>query len=141
MTDTQNKAHFSSALPLVTAQPGIWMAEQVAERSGTFTVAHYVEFHSEPNCELFNEAVRRGLAAADMVHARFGENDAGEPASRRQRLMGQSGWTFSQAADAEMQALAWMKAEMTQPLSTAGEAPLWHQALIRLEAFPALRWF
>ncbi|QTP15254.1 non-ribosomal peptide synthetase [Serratia symbiotica] len=147
MTDTQNKAHFSSALPLVAAQPGIWMAEQVAERSGTFTVAHYVEFHSEPNCALFDEAVRRGLADADMVHARFGENDAGEPVQflcagiTPAEINGPEWLDFSQAADAETQALAWMKAEMTQPLSTAGEAPLWHQALIRVEAFPAPRWF
>lgn len=52
-------APFCQPLPLTAAQPGIWMAEQLAEQATLFTVAHYVEFTGPLNQAHFDLAIRR----------------------------------------------------------------------------------
>jgi amino acid adenylation domain-containing protein/non-ribosomal peptide synthase protein (TIGR01720 family) len=149
MTENQQHSYSSSllTLPLVAAQPGIWMAEQLADSAGTFNVAHYVEFYGEPDCALFAEAIRYGLAAADMVHVHFGENAAGEPEQYlRHHVMADEvpdpqRLDFTDGEDGEARALAWMRADVTRPPSLSGDAPLWHQALIRVAAGEPARWF
>ena len=37
----------SQHLPLVAAQPGIWMAEKLSELPSAWSVAHYVELTGE----------------------------------------------------------------------------------------------
>ncbi|EMH4162901.1 amino acid adenylation domain-containing protein [Pluralibacter gergoviae] len=148
MIDMQNKTQpVPTAFPLVAAQPGIWMAEQLAGQGGIFTVAHYVEFHCEPDPILFDRAIRLGLADADMVHATFGENSEGVPvqylpAGITADDVAPPEWLdFSTSADPQAQALAWMQAELARPLCAGGDKPLWHQALICVARGPSPRWF
>ncbi|CCJ91517.1 Enterobactin synthetase component F, serine activating enzyme [Cronobacter turicensis 564] len=37
--------HAIDALPLVAAQPGIWMAEKLSNQNNAWSVAHYVELN------------------------------------------------------------------------------------------------
>lgn len=42
----------SQHLPLVAAQPGIWMAEKLSELPSAWSVAHYVELTGEVDSPL-----------------------------------------------------------------------------------------
>lgn len=48
-------------LPLVAAQPGIWMAEKLSTLPSAWSVAHYVELTGELNAPLLAKAVVVGL--------------------------------------------------------------------------------
>ncbi|HEX4501483.1 MAG TPA: enterobactin non-ribosomal peptide synthetase EntF [Scandinavium sp.] len=65
-------------LPLVAAQPGIWMAEQLSTLPNAWSVAHYVELEGEIDAPLLQQAIALGLAQADTLRMRFSE-DNGEP--------------------------------------------------------------
>ncbi len=58
-------------LPLIAAQPGIWMGDQVSPTRNAFIVAQYVELKGAVDVESFRLAIRIGLSEADTVHARF----------------------------------------------------------------------
>ena len=57
----------SQHLPLVAAQPGIWMAEKLSELPSAWSVAHYVELTGEVDSPLLARAVVAGLAQADTL--------------------------------------------------------------------------
>ena len=61
----------SQHLPLVAAQPGIWMAEKLSELPSAWSVAHYVELTGEVDSPLLARAVVAGLAQADTLRMRF----------------------------------------------------------------------
>ena len=65
--------------PLVAAQPGIWIADQIALRRNSFAVAHYTELHGAIDRSALERAIRQGLAEADTVQARFFEAQDGQP--------------------------------------------------------------
>lgn len=65
-------------LPLVAAQPGIWMAEQLSTLPNAWSVAHYVELDGEMDASLLQQAITLGMAQADTLRMRFTE-DNGEP--------------------------------------------------------------
>jgi enterobactin synthetase component F len=65
-------------LPLVAAQPGIWMAEQLSTLPNAWSVAHYVELEGAIDAALLQQAIVIGLAQADTLRMRFGEEN-GEP--------------------------------------------------------------
>ncbi|WP_161915146.1 condensation domain-containing protein [Methylosinus sp. C49] len=67
----------AQTLPLVAAQPGIWMAEQLAAAANAYVVAQYVELNGRVDVACFSAAVRLGLAEADLVHAHFVETEEG----------------------------------------------------------------
>ena len=48
--------------PLVAAQPGIWIADQIALRRNGFAVAHYTELHGAIDRSALERAIRQGLA-------------------------------------------------------------------------------
>ena len=48
-------------LPLVAAQPGIWMAEKLSTLPSAWSVAHYVELTGELDAPLLAKAVVAGL--------------------------------------------------------------------------------
>ena len=52
----------SQHLPLVAAQPGIWMAEKLSDLPSAWSVAHYVELTGEVDAPLLARAVVAGLA-------------------------------------------------------------------------------
>ena len=130
--------------PLVAAQPGIWIADQIAQRRNSFAVAHYTELRGEIDRSCLERAIRQGLAEADTVQAQFYESADGVP---QQRLplrvdpaqVAPAEWLdFSQRPDAEQAALALMEDDLAQPLPADGERPLYRQAVIRVGAG---RWF
>ena len=62
-------------LPLVAAQPGIWMAEKLSTLPSAWSVAHYVELTGELNAPLLAKAVVVGLGHADTLRMRFCEDN------------------------------------------------------------------
>ncbi|MDW6003042.1 non-ribosomal peptide synthetase [Vibrio mangrovi] len=65
-----NKFDSSSLVqyPLVAAQAGIWMADQLTTEANAYAVAHYVEINDALNTELFLQAIEHGLSQADTLH-------------------------------------------------------------------------
>ena len=62
-------------LPLVAAQPGIWMAEKLSALPSAWSVAHYVELTGELDASLLAKAVVAGLEQADTLRMRFSEDN------------------------------------------------------------------
>ena len=61
----------SPRLPLIAAQPGIWMAEALSTLPNAWSVAHYVELNGEINGDLLARAIVMGLSQADTLRMRF----------------------------------------------------------------------
>jgi enterobactin synthetase component F len=51
----------TTRLPLVAAQPGIWMAERLSTLPGAWSVAHYVELRGDLDPALLGRAIVTGL--------------------------------------------------------------------------------
>ncbi|MDM2943428.1 enterobactin non-ribosomal peptide synthetase EntF [Citrobacter sp. Cm038] len=62
-------------LPLVAAQPGIWMAEKLSTLPSAWSVAHYAELTGELNAPLLAKAVVAGQQHADTLRMRFTEDN------------------------------------------------------------------
>lgn len=62
--------------PLIAAQTGIWMAEQLTCGDG-FAVAHCTQIDGALDEDLFAQAVRQALFEADTLHLRFEQTDDG----------------------------------------------------------------
>lgn len=62
-------------LPLVAAQPGIWMAEKLSDLPSAWSVAHYVELNGELDAALLAKAVAVGMQQADTLRMRFTEEN------------------------------------------------------------------
>lgn len=65
----------TTRLPLVAAQPGIWMAERLSTLPGAWSVAHYVELRSALDTALLGKAIVAGLQQADTLSLRFEEQE------------------------------------------------------------------
>lgn len=65
----------SAQLPLVAAQPGIWMAEQLSDLPNVWSVAHYVELTGPVDATLLAKAVVAGMMQADTLRMRFTEDN------------------------------------------------------------------
>ncbi|KNC92306.1 condensation domain-containing protein, partial [Trabulsiella odontotermitis] len=65
----------SKYLPLVAAQPGIWMAEQLSTLPNAWSVAHYVELIGELDAARLSQAIVAGMRQADTLRLRFREQD------------------------------------------------------------------
>lgn len=62
-------------LPLVAAQPGIWMAEKLSTLPNAWSVAHYVELHGELDAARLQQAIAAGMMQADTLRMRFTEQE------------------------------------------------------------------
>lgn len=62
-------------LPLVAAQPGIWMAEKLSTLPNAWSVAHYVELKGDIDAALLAQAIVSGLSQADTLRMRFEEEN------------------------------------------------------------------
>lgn len=62
-------------LPLVAAQPGIWMAEKLSTLPSAWSVAHYVELTGELDALLLAKAVVAGTEQADTLRMQFSEDN------------------------------------------------------------------
>ncbi|BBR06435.1 enterobactin non-ribosomal peptide synthetase EntF [Klebsiella quasipneumoniae] len=65
----------TTRLPLVAAQPGIWMAERLSTLPGAWSVAHYVELRGVLDPALLGKAIVAGLQQADTLSLRFEEQE------------------------------------------------------------------
>ncbi len=65
----------TTRLPLVAAQPGIWMAEKLSTLPNAWSVAHYVELRGELDADLLAEAIVAGMKQADTLRMRFTEEE------------------------------------------------------------------
>ncbi|MGC0065811.1 condensation domain-containing protein, partial [Enterobacter asburiae] len=62
-------------LPLVAAQPGIWMAEQLSSLPNAWSVAHYTELKGDIDAPLLAKAIAEGMMQADTLRMRFAEDN------------------------------------------------------------------
>lgn len=132
--------HAAASLPLVAAQPGIWMAEKLSDQVNAWSVAHYVELNGAPDAPLLARAIVAGMMEADTLRMRFDERDG----IVTQRL--DPGLTFEtpaiidvrHEADPQAAALARMRADLEQDLRVASGQPLAHHQLLRVGD---TRWF
>ncbi|MCX9001039.1 enterobactin non-ribosomal peptide synthetase EntF [Citrobacter portucalensis] len=121
-------------LPLVAAQPGIWMAEKLSTLPSAWSVAHYVELTGELDAPLLAKAVVAGLEQADTLRMRFSE-DNGEIWQ----------WVDSELAFAQPEiidlraksnpheaARALMQADLQQDIRADGNKPLVFHLLIQV---------
>ncbi|HKS33000.1 MAG TPA: enterobactin non-ribosomal peptide synthetase EntF [Enterobacteriaceae bacterium] len=122
----------SIRMPLVAAQPGIWMAEKLSSLPNAWSVAHYVELTGELDAALLAKAIVAGVAQADTLSMRFAEDD-GEVWQWVDETL-----TFAAPQltdlrrhhDAHAAALALMQADLNQDLRVDSGKPLvFHQLL------------
>ncbi|KUM43426.1 enterobactin synthase subunit F [Pseudomonas sp. EpS/L25] len=62
-------------LPLVAAQPGIWMADQLSPHANAFAVAHLVELRGPVQAGPLVEAIVQGLGELDSLRLNFAERE------------------------------------------------------------------
>jgi len=130
----------STHLPLVAAQPGIWMAEQLSTLPNAWSVAHYVELNGEINAPLLAKAIVEGMMQADTLRTRFSE-DNGEVWQWIDDAM-----TFAEpqrvdlrdSTDPHAAAVALMEADLQQNLRVESGQPLAYQCLIQVDNH---RWY
>ncbi|MFI0464038.1 amino acid adenylation domain-containing protein [Saccharopolyspora sp. 5N102] len=124
-------------LPLSTAQAGIWFAQQLDRANPIFNTAEYVEVHGPVDPDRFASALRRVVAEAETLRLRVVDS-AGEP---RQVIDEPDDFELpvidcSTAADPAAHALAWMRADLREPVdltrSRADGGRLWTAALLKL---------
>ncbi|HCQ8408231.1 TPA: enterobactin non-ribosomal peptide synthetase EntF [Klebsiella variicola subsp. variicola] len=124
----------TTRLPLVAAQPGIWMAERLSTLPGAWSVAHYVELRGALDPALLGKAIVAGLQQADTLSLRFEEEEGevwqwvvadrtfGEPSIIDLRT----------APDPHRAATERMQADLAQDLRVDGGNPLVCHQLLRV---------
>ncbi|MFP5594116.1 enterobactin non-ribosomal peptide synthetase EntF [Kluyvera sp. 142486] len=124
----------SPRLPLIAAQPGIWMAEALSTLPNAWSVAHYVELNGKIDGGLLARAIVMGLNQADTLRMRFSEENGevwqwldesmaiAEPACHD--LRGES--------DPQQAALALMQRDLSQNSRVDSGNPLYCHQLFRV---------
>ncbi len=124
----------SAAYPLVAAQPGIWMAEQLSDLPNAWSVAHYVELTGPVDAPLLAKAVAAGMMQADTLRMRFTE-DNGEIAQwvDESIILPEPQIIDLRAnPDPHAAALAQMQADLNQNLRVDSGQPLAFHLLIQV---------
>jgi len=124
----------SDAYPLVAAQPGIWMAEQLSDLPNAWSVAHYVELTGPVDAPLLAKAVAAGMMQADTLRMRFTE-DNGEIAQwvDESIILPEPQIIDLRAnPDPHAAALAQMQADLNQNLRVDNGQPLAFHLLIQV---------
>ena len=121
----------SDALPLSSAQLGIWFAQKINPSSSAYNIGEYLEIHGSIDPVLFEQAIRQVVSETEVLRVRITEQ-AGEP---RQVVTTTCGWSlpiidFSAETDARAAAEAWMKADLAQPIEPT-RGPLFAFALFK----------
>lgn len=142
--------------PLVAAQPGIWMAEQlmksISESSighgQAYTIAHCVVLEGALCPELLVRAIRMGLAEADSIHARFQVGPNGVPVQalpfllRLEDIPEPEQVDLRHEVDAPAQAEALMHSDIQAGCVLDGNTPSYRQVLFHLpDADGCGRWW
>lgn len=123
-----------SELPLVAAQPGIWLADQLSPHANAFAVAHLVELRGPLKAEALVAAIVQGLGELDSLRLNFAERegelvqwidtDAAIPTPEWLDLRG--------AADPEGTARASIRADLDGDLRATSGGPLWLNRIYQL---------
>lgn len=124
----------TTRLPLVAAQPGIWMAERLSTLPGAWSVAHYVELRGALDPTLLGKAIVAGLQQADTLSLRF-EEEEGEvwQWGAADRTFGEpSIIDLRTAPDPHRAATERMQADLAQDLRVDGGNPLVCHQLLRV---------
>ena len=124
----------TTRLPLVAAQPGIWMAERLSTLPGAWSVAHYVELRGAVDPALLGKAIVAGLQQADTLSLRF-EEEEGEVWQwvAADRTFGEpSIIDLRTAPDPHRAATERMQADLAQDLRVDGGNPLVCHQLLRV---------
>ncbi|GKM47326.1 TPA: enterobactin non-ribosomal peptide synthetase EntF [Klebsiella variicola subsp. variicola] len=124
----------TTRLPLVAAQPGIWMAERLSTLPGAWSVAHYVELRGALDPALLGKAIVAGLQQADTLSLRF-EEEEGEVWQwvAADRTFGEpSIIDLRTEPDPHRAATERMQADLAQDLRVDGGNPLVCHQLLRV---------
>ncbi|ENZ7759292.1 enterobactin non-ribosomal peptide synthetase EntF [Klebsiella aerogenes] len=124
----------STRLPLVAAQPGIWMAERLSTLPGAWSVAHYVELRGNLDSALLSKAIVAGLKQADTLSMRFCEDngEAWQWVDDAREFAEPQNVDLRQQADPHMAALALMQSDLGQNLRVDSGNPLVCHQLMRV---------
>lgn len=134
-------------LPVVGAQQGIWLADQISPVKNGYTVAHYVELQGRIDLQCLRDAIRIGLSEADTPHTRFMESADGLvqvlPITCQADTLPEPGYRdLSANADPVAAAFALMGADLEHALPADTPEPLYHHLLLRVAAHEVSeRWF
>ncbi|HDY6785224.1 TPA: enterobactin non-ribosomal peptide synthetase EntF [Klebsiella pneumoniae] len=124
----------TTRLPLVAAQPGIWMAERLSTLPGAWSVAHYVELRGALDPTLLGKAIVAGLQQADTLSLRF-EEEEGEVwqwLAADRTIAEPSIIDLRTAPDPHRAATERMQADLAQDLRVDGGNPLVCHQLLRV---------
>ncbi|WP_155483217.1 condensation domain-containing protein, partial [Cronobacter sakazakii] len=130
----------TAALPLVAAQPGIWMAEKLSSQANAWSVAHYVELNGTVDAPLLARAIVAGMMEADTLRMRFEERDG----IVTQRFDASLTFATPEIIDLRHEACPLtaaqrlMHADLEQDLRVTRGTPPVHHALLRVGE---TRWF
>ncbi len=124
----------STRLPLVAAQPGIWMAERLSTLPGAWSVAHYVELRGNLDPALLSKAIVAGLKQADTLSMRFCEDngEAWQWVDDAHEFAEPQSVDLRQLADPHMSALTLMQSDLGQNLRVDSGNPLVCHQLMRV---------
>ncbi|QKZ04559.1 enterobactin synthase subunit F [Pseudomonas eucalypticola] len=108
-------------MPLVAAQSGIWMADQLSPHHNAFAVAHYVELQGPLDSALLMQAIVAGLAEVDTLHMQVAERDgqAVQWFDLSQPLAAPTCADLRSETDPVATAMAWMRADLQGDLRVA----------------------
>ncbi|WHX50987.1 amino acid adenylation domain-containing protein [Paenibacillus woosongensis] len=120
--------------PLTGAQSGIWFAQQLDPGNPIYNTGEYIEIRGSLRLELFEQALRRGVAEAETLQLRFGEDEDG-PWQRLADTEGEE-WSllcldFSGEDQPRAVAEAWMKQDLATPTDLM-KGPLFRQAILQI---------
>ncbi|HFZ1774884.1 TPA: enterobactin non-ribosomal peptide synthetase EntF [Klebsiella pneumoniae] len=124
----------TTRLPLVAAQPGIWMAERLSTLPGAWSVAHYVELRGALDPTLLGKSIVAGLQQADTLSLRF-EEEEGEVwqwLAADRTFVEPSIIDLRTAPDPHRAATERMQADLAQDLRVDGGNPLVCHQLLRV---------
>ncbi|MDX3378615.1 amino acid adenylation domain-containing protein [Streptomyces sp. ME02-6991-2A] len=117
----------SRALPLLTAQAGIYYAHQLAPSGTELNTADCVEIDGPLDGDLFAEALERTVGEADTLAVRVSEAD-GTPVQH----VTHTELVVHRLEMTPEQAEAWMREDLARPVDLASADGLMTQALIRV---------
>jgi enterobactin synthetase component F len=120
-------------MPLVAAQPGIWLADQLSPHHNAYAVAHYVTLDGALNVPVLLQAIEAGVAEVDTLRMVFSERD-GVPCQRvdsQAVLPRATGVDLRGHPNPHAAAMAWMGADLNQDLRAAGNGLRWANVLLQ----------
>ncbi len=118
--------------PLLPAQHGVWVAQQLDASNPRYNCGGYLEIHGAVDVALFERAVRGAISETDALRVRFIDDGQGP-----WQIVGEVPEAVLSVLDLRAErdplqaAEAWMRADLTTPVDLSAP-PLYAHALFRL---------